>query len=54
MAGEILRSIIEELQPLDVKNLQYVMRDNFTGSLSLLNPHSLLTYSSALASGSWR
>lgn len=33
MAGEIFRSIIEELQPLDVENLKYIMRDNFTGKI---------------------
>ena len=33
MAGEIFRSIIEELQPLDVENSKYIMRDNFTGKI---------------------
>ena len=31
MAYDILRSILEELEPLDVEHLKYIFRDNFTG-----------------------
>ena len=31
MAYEILKSIIEVLEPLDVEHLKYILRGNFTG-----------------------
>ena len=33
MTPEVLRSIMEKLQPSDVDNLKYILRDNFTGKL---------------------
>lgn len=37
MAAEILKSIMEQLQSIDVDRLKYILRDNLTGKFYLDN-----------------